>query len=103
MKNIELSTENLIIFGKVILAKLRRFAPILSVLLIVGIYVFLVLQINQASQQQADDDVAKAQTEAIKRLRLDEESIKKIQQLEDQNVNVQSLFKEARENPFQDE
>lgn len=104
MKNIELSTENLSVFGRATLSKLKRFAPTLSIIGVVAVYVFLVLQISQASQEVASDDATKVQTDAtIKRLRIDEEAIGKIQQLEDQNVGVQSLFKDARENPFQDQ
>ncbi len=102
MKNIELSTDNLVIFGRSSLVKIKRFAPIITIIGIVAVYVFLILQISNATQQTPSEELTSAQSEGnIKRLKIDQESVTKIQQLEDQSVGVQALFNEARQNPFQ--
>ena len=36
----------------------------------------------------------------VKLPKIDENAVKNIEQLEDQNIEVQSLFNEARNNPF---
>ena len=101
MKNIELSSENIIIAGRNFLAKLKRFAPLITIVGLVAIYVFLILQISQASQQSASTDGPPQADTTIKRLKIDQDAVTKIQQLEDQNVGVKTLFQEARQNPFQ--
>ena len=78
--------------------KYSWFAFIISVLLI---YTFLVLRISQLSQAEADDAAVAEKSSTIKRLKIDEDSVEKIQQLQDQNIAVQSLFEEARDNPFE--
>lgn len=80
---------------------LQRYLGFIFLIGILGIYSFLVFQIGSLSQAEpSDEDVAQQNT--VKRLRTDPDSINKIKQLEDQNVGVQSLFEEARDNPFQD-
>lgn len=92
---------------KEILKSLRRsemivekYLPIMAFVLIFGIYGFLILQISKATQK--DVVTTTSQAETIKRLKIDQASIDKIQKLEDQNVSVKSLFESARNNPFQE-
>ncbi len=92
---------------KEILKSLRRsemivekYLPIVAFVLIFGIYGFLILQISKATQK--DVVTTTSQAETIKRLKIDQASIDKIQKLEDQNVSVKSLFESARNNPFQE-
>lgn len=66
------------------------------------IYAFLVLRINVLTNAQPSDDAIAEKANTVKRLKIDEESINKIQNLQDQNIGVQSLFESARDNPFQD-
>lgn len=82
--------------------KLRRYTVFIFIIIILGLYVFLVYQIGQFSRVEADEDAVAEQLKTTPRLRIDQESIDKITQLQDQNISVQSLFKEARDNPFQD-
>ncbi len=82
--------------------KVQKYIVLISFVLILSLYGFLVLQISKASQNEPNQDDITAQLNTIKRLRIDEESITKIQQLQDQNVVVQSLFEEARNNPFKE-
>lgn len=69
---------------------------------IVGIYGLLIFQINRLSSIEPSDEKINEELNSIKRPRIDQETISKIEQLEDQNVGVQSLFQTARDNPFQD-
>lgn len=80
----------------------KRYAGFTFFIGILCIYGFLVFQIGSLSQAEPSEaDIAQQNT--VKRLKLDQSAIKKIEQLEDQNVGVQSLFDTARENPFVEE
>lgn len=83
-------------------AKLQRYAGFLFVVSVLLIYSFLVLRISLLSDPKADEAAVAEQIDTVKRLKVDQSSIDRIEQLEDQNVGVQSLFEEARDNPFQD-
>jgi hypothetical protein len=88
--------------AKTALGKLRRYATFLAIVGILLIYSFLVLRISTLSQAEPSEDQITEQANTVKRLRIDQNAINKIEQLEDQNIAVQSLFEEARDNPFQD-
>lgn len=88
--------------AKNIITKLQRYATFIFIISILLIYAFLVFRISMLSQAEPSEDAIAEQSKTIKRLKLDQTSIDKIQQLEDQNIGVQSLFKSARDNPFQD-
>jgi len=68
----------------------------------ISIYGILVFQINRLSSVEPSEEKISEELNTIKRPKIDQETIDKIEQLEDQNVAVQSLFQAARDNPFQD-
>lgn len=75
----------------------KKFIFAIGVLLAIS---FLVFRINQftsvePSQQQIDDRL-----QTVARPKLDPALLDRIQQLKDQNVEVQSLFDQSRDNPF---
>lgn len=61
---------------------------------------FLIFRINLLTAREPTDDQVNEKLETVTRPKIDEASIKKLQQLQDQNVQVQSLFDQARNNPF---
>lgn len=61
---------------------------------------FFVFRINQFSRTEPSNDAIDEKLQSVKRLKLDKNVVEKIQQLQDQNVQVQSLFDQARNNPF---
>ncbi len=83
-----------------ILNRLRKFAAILFILSISLMYAFLILRINQLAQSEPNQDSVTERLETITRPKIDEESAARLEALEDQNVQVQSLFNQARSNPF---
>lgn len=83
------------------LAKLRRFS-FLAFLIFVGlIYGFLVLRINSLSNMEPTDTAVSSQVKAARVPKIDEEVVQQLKSLQDNSVSVQSLFDEARNNPFQ--
>lgn len=70
---------------------------VLCIIGFVGCYVFLILQISSYTQKEP---VLQTNDQSIKRLVIDAKSIEQLETLEDQNVEIRSLFNEARKNPF---
>jgi hypothetical protein len=101
-KNLELNPKRIKIqFWKIVRA-IRRHTTIIFIVSVLSIYGFLIFQINQYSGIEPSEEEIAEQLNIIKRPKIDQETIDKIEQLEDQNVGVQSLFKSARDNPFED-
>jgi len=83
------------------LHSLRKYASVLTFLLFTGIYGYMVFQINSFSNPVVDEAEVLSEAKALPVPRIDEESAKKLQSLEDNSVNVQTLFEQGRTNPFQ--
>ena len=99
-KNINLDPKNILKILKHDLIKVQKYVVVGFVVFTLGLYSFLVLQIGEVAQKEPTDAQVLEQLGQVKRLSIDQDSIDKITQLEDQNIIVQSLFEEARENPF---
>lgn len=78
----------------------RRYHVFLFIVTFLGIYTFLVIRISSLTQTEPVLGADTSESDTIKRLQVDQETIDKIQELEEQNIEVQSLFKQARNNPF---
>ena len=102
MKNINLDIKKIPILLKALRSKLDRYASFVFIMCVLFIYGLLVYQISSLVNVKPNEEVITQQLKASNRPKIDQATINKIQQLEDQNVGVQSLFKAARDNPFQD-
>jgi hypothetical protein len=69
-------------------------------LVVAAFYSFIVWRINVFSNAPASASEETAQTAA--QPHIDPATVAKIQSLQDNSVNVQSLFDAARQNPFQE-
>lgn len=85
-----------------LLRKLRRYSVPLFLLFLLAIYGFLALRVIMLDQVQPDpsDVTAKLKTAGVPHI--DQDVLNKIQQLQDNSVQVQTLFDKARSNPFQE-
>jgi len=90
------------LYFKKALYSLQKFLVPIFILLVVGVNGFLVYKINQFSTQEPSSEQVSEQQNIIKRINIDQEAIDKILSLEERNIAVKSLFKEARNNPFKD-
>ena len=99
-KNIDI--KQLSNVGKQVSRFAQRYASFMFIIAVLLAYSFLVFRISVLSQTEPSDDAVAEQLQTVKRLKIDQNSIDKIQQLEDHNIGVQSLFESARENPFQE-
>ena len=83
-----------------LLKTLKRYTTFSFVIGFLLIYAFLVLRINLLNRREPTDDAVTDKLQSVQRPKIDKDVLGKIQALEDQNVQVQSLFKQARDNPF---
>lgn len=82
--------------------RLTKYAGFIAVLLVLGAYGFIVYRIGTLTSHEPEDDVVAERLKNLKKPSIDQATIDKIEQLEDSNVQVKSLFDQARDNPFQD-
>lgn len=79
-----------------------KHAAFLVIMLILTIYLLTVWKIGKlATAEPSIEELTKADNNG-KLIRVDEKAIKQIQDLEQRNSNIQSLFNEARKNPFRE-
>ena len=82
------------------LNRVRRYNVFLFIMGFLFIYGFLVLRINILMNSEPSDTAINANLQNVQRPKIDKTALDKIQNLQDQNVSVQSLFQQARDNPF---
>jgi hypothetical protein len=82
------------------LAKARQYATVLFCVFIGVIYIFVIYRVQVLnSSEPSDADVAsKSKTAQVPHI--DPKVLSQLQQLQDNSVSVQSLFNQARDNPF---
>ncbi len=70
------------------------------VLLFASIYAFLILSIDSLSSATPSSTAVDEELKTVKRLNVSQESIDRMLKLSEENIEVKSLFDEARNNPF---
>lgn len=83
-----------------IINKLKRYVPVIFIVFVSLILGFLITRISTYAQTEPSEDAVTEKLTTVQRPKIDENALKKIEQLEDQNIDVKSLFQQARENPF---
>jgi hypothetical protein len=63
---------------------------------------FVVNQIRLYATAEPNEDALLENLEATNTVRIDEETVSAIKKLESTNVDVETLFDDARDNPFQE-
>ena len=82
------------------LRKLKPYAGVALFLLFAGVYGFLLVRINALSSPSIDDSEVLTQAKATPRINA--KDAQQLEKLEDNSVNVQTLFEQGRKNPFQE-
>jgi hypothetical protein len=80
--------------------RLLRLRVALFLLLVVIVYAFVIWRVDTLSNAQPPADVIASKLSSSKNPRIDQVTVDKITQLQDNSVNVQALFNQARQNPF---
>ncbi len=84
------------------LAKIRRYSVIIFILAVLSGFGFLVYRIGVLTQAEPSPEAISEKLVNVRRPKVDPDALQKIQELQDQNVTVQSLFQAARDNPFEE-
>jgi hypothetical protein len=83
-----------------ILLKLTNYKLFIFAMFLLLLFGFLVFRINTLNNQAPSDEEVSAKLERVSSSYLDQSIVDKIEQLQDNSVEVKSLFDEARNNPF---
>jgi hypothetical protein len=83
------------------LKEVRRFSFILFVIFVALLYGFVLLRTNSLNNAQPTSDAVTNQIQAAKVPHIDKSVVRQLESLHNNSVNVQTLFNEARSNPFQ--
>lgn len=78
----------------------KRYAGFIFIVAFLGIYVYLVQHIGQLIESEPSQSAVDSKLKPINKLVVDQDAVKKITDLESQNVEIKSLFEQARDNPF---
>lgn len=85
-----------------LLASLLRYKTFIYIMLILGIYVFLIFRINTLNGREPSQDDVISKLETVPRPKIDQSIADKISDLQDNSSQIKSLFNDARNNPFQE-
>jgi hypothetical protein len=77
----------------------RKYMQFIFFIFLAILVSFLMFQIRSFTQTEPSDDAVTEKLKTVQRPNIDANALSKIQQLQDQNVQVKSLF-QTRSNPF---
>lgn len=83
------------------IAVVRPYTFVIFLVFAAVLYGFLVLRINELSNSEPTDAAISDQVQTTRLTHIDENVVKKLQSLRDNSVNVEALFNQARNNPFE--
>lgn len=92
--------KDLLVKLKPLVRFVKRYAVFIYMLIMFGIFGFLILRVNYYSQAEPTEEAIQEKLQTAKRPKVDAAALDKIQQLQSQNIQVNSLFDQARKNPF---
>ncbi len=81
--------------------KLLRYVPILFFISVAATYGFVLLRISTLSSAQPDNSTVVSETAKLTP-HIDKSAVQQLESLKDNSVNVQTLFNESRDSPFND-
>ena len=98
--NIDIKTLKPILFKY--LKWLKRYYIIIGIVVIALMYAYLIIQISLLNQREPTIEQVSEKLDKIVQPSVNEDMVNKLKQLEENSPEVQSLFQQARENPFQE-
>ncbi len=82
------------------LEPLRRYSLLVFIIFLAGLYGFVLLRIHNLNNAQPSSDAVSSQVKAAHVIHIDQSVVRQLQSLQDNSVSVNSLFDQARSNPF---
>ena len=101
MKDKKLDIKSLKHKAAGLIATLQRYGLAAFIILVLGIYGFVMMRITTLNAAEPSDDQVTSQVKAVRVPRIDDKVVQQLNSLEDNSVSVKALFDEARSNPFQ--
>lgn len=86
--------------AKRLLQRMAKYTGVLFFLFIALVYGYVIMQINEFGNTPVDQQAVADQVQELSTPSIDEQAARKLQNLRDNSVNVQTLFEESRTNPF---
>lgn len=83
------------------LGKARRYSLVIFLVFISLVYGFVLFRIHSLATVQPSSDAVSSQVKAARIPHIDQSVVHQLQSLQDNSVSVQTLFNQARSNPFQ--
>lgn len=83
-----------------IITFIKRYRFILAFVVFTSLYAYVLVQVNNITAREPSETAIQAKATAAPKTRVDKELVQQIEQLEEQNVQVKTIFSEARKNPF---
>lgn len=96
----KLDTKDIINKLSSVAIQAKRYSVFIFIVAFLSLYVFLVSRIGQLIESEIPQTATEATTKPISRLKVDKQAAEHMEQLESQNIEVQTLFNDARQNPF---
>lgn len=87
---------------RILMPRLLRFAVIFFVLLLAGVYGFVLWRVQSLANVQPSDTDVSTQVKLSATPHIDQTTVQQMQNLQDNSVSVHTLFDQARSNPFQE-
>lgn len=78
----------------------NRYTLLMLFLVLSTMYGFLAYRINVLTQAEPTDEVVAQKLNTVPRSKIDQTAIDKMRQLENENIEIKTLFEAARNNPF---
>lgn len=93
MKQLQDKLQVLTVLGK-------RYIVLIVIIVFAAMYGFLIYTSSQQAERQPSEVEITTRFQGVKRPKVDESVARQLTQLEDQNIEIQTLFEAARSNPF---
>lgn len=81
--------------------KAQRYSVLAFIVFVCLIYGFVMFRFNSLRNAEPSADAVSSQVKSARVPHIDQAVVKQLESLEDNSVNVQALFNQARRNPFQ--
>lgn len=78
----------------------KRNAPFIFIIVLLSVYIYLVRNIGTLITDEPTQAQVDTKLKPISKLKIDQDAVNRMNQLEAQNIEVKSLFEQARQNPF---
>jgi hypothetical protein len=80
---------------------LRRYSFLIFLVFVAALYGFVLFRISTLDSAQPSPDAVSSQVKAAQIPHIDQSVVNQLQSLQDNSVNVKTLFNQTRNNPFQ--